>query len=271
MNKGMKLVFIFLLINNPKLFCRFKLIYYFISMVKAWLFFLMFCTAGTLLYGQYEVNSGSQDIVNNQINRLIQVHDSVFDPGKDLLNGRLYYPSGNKFIHPFFLDNTWKTAKIWIADRVYDEEMIKYDINSDYLIHMFFWDLYTIPVSLNRETVHEFIISGHRFRYLYDFDRSSEVMFKPGYYEVLYDGITKFYARWEKSKDDISDPSYSEKIFFVLEKGGKKYLVKSKRGLMHAFQDHKKEIKTFMSRNNIRFSLNYYYSIEKVFQYYDNL
>lgn len=56
-----------------------------------------------------------------------------------------------------------------------------------------------------------------------------------------------------------------------MKKESKYFRVKGKTSLVNALNDHKKEIKTFMKKNNIHFSANRYDSIVKVFEYYDNL
>jgi hypothetical protein len=235
---------------------------------------LLIILTGTLLNAQSFDYSAKQELLQSQIKKLSVVNDSIFKVEDHHLNGRLFYPTGNKFINPFFIDNDWKSGKIWSYGKTYDTKMLKYDIYSDHLVFLHYWSSYAYPIYLNRDVVTEFIFIDHHFRYLNDFKNSSEGELKPGYYEVIYDGATKYYARWEKLKNPhygVSDQGYSQRSLFFLKKDGKYMHLKNQSDLMKALSDHKKEIKTYMKNNALHFSVANYDSLIKVLEYYDNL
>jgi hypothetical protein len=191
----------------------------------------------------------------------------------DLLNGRLYYPKGNAINHPYLFENAWKEGKIWFSGRLYDSVMLKYDICSDYLIYLSQKTSNTFPVYLNKEELTDFIISGHRFIYLHDFEKSEDVKMKPGYYEVIYNGRTRFYVRWEKTENlnrFTLETEYSQKARFYLLIKGNYINFNSQSSFINSFNDHSKIIGSFMKVNNLRFSAGNYESLIKVLEYYDN-
>lgn len=146
---------------------------------------LLFNLNGISLNAQLFNYSDNKKLLQNQLNKLSLVHDSIFNFRHYILNGKLYYTIGNKYNHPFFIDNTWQPGKVWSSGNVFNADMLKYDINSDYLVYLYYLDSYAYPIYLNKETVKEFIISGHYFKYLNDFEKS----FKG----ILSQVIMKFY------------------------------------------------------------------------------
>jgi hypothetical protein len=227
-----------------------------------------------LLNAQIPVNYHDRELFQSQLKELSAIYDSSFNIENHILNGRVFYASGNKYINPFFLDNEWKTGKIWSSGLIYNAKMLKYDIGSDNLVYLNYKDSYAYPVYLNREFVKEFIIGNHHFKYLNDFGNSNEDELKPGYYEVLYNGVIKYYVRWEKiinPKRSLSDQGYTQKNFFFLKKDGKYIRLKSQSTIFKILTDHEKEIRTFMKKNNIHFSVNKLDTIVRVFEYYDKL
>jgi hypothetical protein len=243
-------------------------------MRKFLLVLLLFSVGAKILYAQALSYTSRQELLNGQLNSISVINNSVFNPEHDYLRGKLYYPPSNNINHPFFINNDWKSGKIWSSGKVFDLENIKYDINLDYLVYMYNTESTAYPVYLTREYVKEFIINDRHFKFLDDFDLISKEKYKSGYYEVLYDEDTKFYLRWGKSKEvrnSVTGSSYVQTISFLLKKDGKYISIKSQGGFISALEDRKKEIKSFMKTNSLRFSKNNYESVVKILNYYDNL
>jgi hypothetical protein len=235
---------------------------------------LFFTLKLNMIYGQPDYYSARKEAINSQINRLSQIEDSVFSSRKDLINGKLYYQGGDKFIHPFYGDNTWVPAGIYSSGKVIEFDLAKYDLYVDYLVILYNDQSLSFPLYMNKEFVKEFIIKGHHLKYLENFEGSAVSELIPGYYEIQYDGKTKALIRRSKLKqfDDaqLSDV-FSNKIFFFVKKDGKYFRVIRQKNLFDVLKDHKKEIKTYMKKNKMRFSPDNYEVIGKVLDYYDTL
>ncbi len=243
--------------------------------MKKLLLVLILFSLGVIIMNAQALNySARKELLTKQLNNLYSNNDSIFIMKEAFVNGKLFSPPSNNIVHPFFINNDWRSGKVWSSGRIFDVGTIKYDINLDYLMQMHNWVSSAYPIYMTREYIKEFIIDGHHFKYLDDIDETLKDRFKAGYYEALYDEDIKFYLRWEKSKDihnNSSGSNYEQHIYFLLKKDGKYIHIKGRGGLFDALEDHKKEIKSFMKTNSLRFTKNNYESIVKILNFYDNL
>jgi hypothetical protein len=151
--------------------------------------------------------------------------------------------------------------------------MLKYDISSDYVIYLVQKPLNTFPVCLNREEIKDFMINGHRFTYMNQFTDSDADGTKPGYYEILYDGKTRLIVRWEKAKEPnrfTLETEYLQETYFFLRMKGHYIYVRNQKSFIDSFAEYKKEIRTYMKKNNVRFSSGDHGPIIKLLEFYDN-
>ena len=213
-------------------------------------------------------------LLDEQIRRTNQDQDSFLLTSNEYVNGKLYYPFANKIVHPFFQDNNWKSGKVSMLGKIYDVEAVKYDIVSNYLVYLHLWRNSASQIYLNKELVKEFSIYNHNFRYLDDFGESSDNRLKPGYYEVIYEGKTEFYIRWEKTRSLFeiqSETGYSQKAHYFLKKEGEFIRITRHPSFMKALDDHRKEIRTFMKTKSYRFNPNNIEPVDMILEYYDKL
>jgi len=226
-----------------------------------------------IIKGQTADFSSKKDIIEKQLKMFSALHDSIFDYRKDLVNGKVYYTAGNKFVHPFYGDNSWKPATIYSTVAEYKADLVKYDIYLDYLVMLYNKDSLSYPICLNREFVKEFMIYGHRFKYLDDFEGSVDKLVK-GYYEVEDYAKSRLLIRHMKTKDfDNSSLSetYSDRVYYFVNMNGKYLRLVGRKSLVKILNDHSKEIKVYMKNNNLRFSRNNYEQAGKVLKFYDTL
>jgi hypothetical protein len=214
------------------------------------------------------------ELLESQLTKLSDIHNSIFNIRDELINGVLYYTRGNSIVHPYFNENSWKSGEILYSGHVFQVEMLKYDINSDYLIVLFQRGKNGFPVYLNKEVIKEFIITGHHFRYLSEFNAEDEDGPVPGYYEIIYNGKTRLYVRWTKSESlerHSLETDYIQNIECFLEKEGKYLRIKNQKSFINSLNEHEEEIRSYMRKNGMRFSPADYKSIIKVLELYDNL
>jgi hypothetical protein len=236
--------------------------------------FLLSCLHGVFLTGQVPDFSDKRELLHNQILRTTADQDTILPERNEFVNGKLYYPLAHNLVHPFFEDNYWKNGKIWVSEKEYDVGFLKYDLVSANLVYLHHHNATVSPIYLNKELVKKFTMGPHHFIYLNDFEKTSNRSLKPGYYEIIYDGVTKFYIRREKTSAlyrYIFDPAYTQSTYLVLYKQGEYLRIRGRLNFLNAFDDQKKEIRTYMRMNNLRFNTRNISFIEKVLDYYDNL
>ncbi len=173
--------------------------------------------------------------------------------------------------HPFYLIDDWS-----FGDIVYDEELYKniplfYDIFHDKVIteHL----LNGSKLELISEKVERFSFSGHTFVRLRS-DASNVI--SEGFYDVLFNGNTKVYARREKTlqhkieANSIIDRFDERTRLFILNKGVY-YPVRSKGSVLDVLADRKQEVRSFIGKNKIKFKVDRENAIARITEYYDSL
>lgn len=226
-----------------------------------------------IITGQTAAFSSRKDIIEKQLKMFSSIHDSLFDHKKNLINGKVFYPGGNEFVHPFYGDNSWKPASIYSTGAVYKTDLVKYDIHLDYLVLLHSTDSLSFPIYLNRSLVNEFDIYGHRFKYIDDFAGPDNDLVA-GYYEVEDYGKSRLLIRRIKTKifDNYSlSETYSDRAYYFVNIDGKYIKLVRRNSLIKILNDHRKEVKAYMKNNNLRFSRENYDQAGKVLKYYETL
>lgn len=172
--------------------------------------------------------------------------------------------------HPFFGIDDWS-----YGDILYDEELYKniplfYDIYHDKVIteHL----LSGAKLELISEKVQYFSFSGHSFVRL---GKDELNVITDGFYELLYNGATKVYCRREKllqqkiESNNIIERFEPRNRIYILSKG-KYFPVRKKASVLEVLSDKKQEIKSFIKKNNIKWSDDREKAIVRVTTYYDS-
>jgi hypothetical protein len=186
----------------------------------------------------------------------------------------LYTSTADRTDHPFFLENSWMPGTVYYSGTFSGSEIIKYDITTDNVIILLQERGASFPVSVNRSVINEFIISGHLFTFLNDFPDNGNHSLMPGYYEVLYNGPTAFFARWVKRKaanKATMQTEYPLEVSYYIKRKGEYHLIKNKALFIDLLSDHKDEIRSYMKTNKLRFSPGKSENAVKILEYYDNL
>jgi len=232
--------------------------------------FIFFSTAHAQLPEYYS----QKILLEDQIDRLNKYRELLHPSEIEYINGKLHYPYANKFVHPFFKDNLWKSGEVWIGTEKYNLGAVKYDIVSDYLVLLYFQKSTAYQIYFNREVLKQFSIDDHYFKYLDNPGNLSEKKIEPGYYELLYDGKTKFFVRWEKTKalfESQNDLGYTQKVQYFLYKEGEFFKIIRNVNLFKALEDHKHEIRAYIRKNRVSIKTDNPSSVISLLEYYDNL
>jgi hypothetical protein len=245
-------------------------------MIKKFLFIAF--TTTTFLFklpGQDFSLAEKTELLNRERDNLEEITNQRLTISKFFVNGILYTETFPPTIHPYFEENKWEDGKLLYGDQLVDIRGIKYDMVNDQLIYMNIREDESNPVILTPNYCKEFYMNQHHFRYLNtNLNGNSAASLKPGYYEVIYDGDTKFYVKWEKiSKLDNVDAKQVMEVYYSLYvfHNSRYTKVKNKRKLLKVLQDREKELKDFIEQEKIVFSKENYSVSKRILEYYDNL
>lgn len=188
--------------------------------------------------------------------------------------GRMQAFHGNSVHHPYFIDHRPVAGSLVFKNQVYEADALLYDIHNDKLVYRYYSGNFEINnIALDENFVSEFTIYNSVFRYFRDLKTKSGIKQKDGYYEVVYDGDSKFLVRWEKTKSfDFNAPDKFEDIkSMYLLKDGMVVRIKNKLQLMKQFADKKREVKKHMRETHLILELGDDSSIDTVLEYYERL
>lgn len=172
--------------------------------------------------------------------------------------------------HPYFGFDDWH-----YGDIIYDEEIYKnvpmfYDLSRDKVISEH--SLNGAKLELISEKIQMFSLEEHNFVRL---KADPSKVIESGFYEVLHDGKTKVYVRWEKSlqqkveSNDIVFNFEVKKRVYIL-KDGVYYPVKKKDSVVEVFKDRKQDVKAFMRTLGKVSKTDREHAIAKVAAFYDS-
>ena len=193
-----------------------------------------------------------------------------------LYNGtgyRDYLATGDE--HPFLIED-WEDGSILYDGELFPGVALMYDIRDDKVIIEHYTSREKIQLIANK--VSWFTLKERSFVNL-------NILSKKGFYEVLYDGPTKVYVKWEKFyweqiNQNSIDRYFTFKTNCYIYKENTFYPVKSKQDELKALVEHKSELNQFIKKNNLDFRVNRekneYKSnreknIARVAEYYDSL
>jgi len=235
----------------------------------------LFGTAGfvLLLFGslccmaQSNVDTAFVALANT---RTKQVYSNYIQGQARLFNGVEYteYLARNDEF-PFFLSDDWIFGDVLYDDEWYENVPLEYDIRIDQVVteHM----LNGAKIQLIADKVDRFVISGHTIVRLYGTKTNG---IATGFYDMLYDGPTKVYVRREKNLQESIESQvivarFEEKNHIYMVKDGVFYPVKKKGSVLDVLKDRKSEVKSFMSKNKIRFKKDREQAIVRAAKFYD--
>ena len=155
-----------------------------------------------------------------------------------LYNGsdfKLYVPLQDE--HPYLFSDDWINGTVLYDDNFYENVPIQYDIQNDEVIIEYYNGIRSIK--LTKLKVARFTLEQHQFVLIQD------PQVTPGFYEILYDGNTKVFARYSKAlQETISgreiQRDFKEKIRYYLLEAGNYHSISSKKSLLAVFQTRKK-------------------------------
>lgn len=128
---------------------------------------------------------------------------------------------------------------------------------------------------VRKEYLTDFLLYGHHFVHLNTIDNGKGKL-REGYYEQLYAGKTIVFTKFEKVRTETTTTQAIEVVFddkqsYFINKGGTIYNVSSKGSVLSVFKDKKKELNSYLSRNNINYKEDKGLAMAKLAAYYDQI
>jgi hypothetical protein len=130
-----------------------------------------------------------------------------------------------------------------------------------------------VKLELIKEKIKSFIFSGHRFVHLNS--AMSNLSIPSGFYEILFDGKIKAYARWQKKRTEVVTTHevlvrYEDQNRYYIAKENKCYPVKTNSSILNVLKDKKSVVQKFIRKQKLKFGGHSAESIPKVLSFYES-
>lgn len=174
--------------------------------------------------------------------------------------------------HPFFISDDWQIGSIEHNGLTYSDVKLLYDVVSDNIIVQNAYNF--LKIELINDRVPSFTLRGHHFVNL-SHKNTSGLSIQPGFYELLYDGEIKVFARRkkeaiEKLESGLTVTKFNTIDRYYIYKGGEYFSVKSKSSVLNVFQDQKPDLNRHLSKSKIRFNRNRELAMFEMARFYED-
>lgn len=202
------------------------------------------------------------------VNNATQRYTKVIQGQLQLYNGSdyaEYQPTDDE--HPYFLSDDWVFGSVYYDGNLYEQTAMLYNIASDELIteHYYTSNLMRLVTS----KIQYFTLGSRKFVPL------KNESLTEGFYELLYNGTSKVYARHTKNIQESIEAmeihrEFEEKTRYYVFKDGNYIAIKNKKSILSVLGDKKRELNQFMNKSKIRFRKNREQYIVKAVEFYDH-
>lgn len=244
------------------------------------LYFLAFSTAAACLLLSIPNAMRAQTLVSNNtfldssVNHAIKVYTETIGGSARLYNGSQYkdyelhdYDTG----HPYFYSDDWTIGSIHYDGQYSTNVYLLYNLTLEKVIIENPFD--NSKIELIKDKIARFSMAGHDFVKL-SADSSSQSAVRSGFYDVLYDGRVKVYAKRSKEivqkiESGLEKKKFIERNKYFIYKNGSYFPVKSKSSVLRVFNDRKTGLKKQLVKNKMVFKENREFSISRLARFYD--
>jgi len=171
--------------------------------------------------------------------------------------------------HPYFGVDDWAYGYIIYDDELYTDVAMFYDLSRDKVIAEH--SLSGTKLELVSEKIKQFSLADHVFIRL---GKNESSIIPEGFFELLYDGTTKVYARREKILNEKIESNeiitkFDDLNRIYIQKDGTYFFVNKKKSVLDVFIDKKQELKTFLTKNKINYNGDREKAIVRMAEFYD--
>jgi len=160
--------------------------------------------------------------------------------------------------HPYLKDNQYVKTRLSYHQIIYPEAMLRLDLSRNELVIL-------SPTNLNIVLFPENVDYAEMHDLLIIYYRNDSLPGSPstGYYTLLHSGNCKVMEKQTATRALVTTSNthtqehhYVFRNYIYLYKDGTYYTIRNKRGLLNVLSPHKKELKQFISTNNLKFRRN---------------
>lgn len=215
------------------------------------LIFSLFIYPNTFLFAQNKTASYSISQLNKLSQNSLGKDDLLFQGTEHFLTNPLAKGS------PYYHGNNWTQSDIFIGNRTFTNIELKFDVVINTVILKFKNNNdAVIALNINKPLIDSFRVNDRTFTLL---NTDIKNINRGAYFEKIYKGKLEFYFKVEKSfvkNYSAVNPHgfYGEMKSILIIKDEQAYShINSKKNLLDYFFNSRKEIKSFMRKNRIRF------------------
>lgn len=176
-----------------------------------------------------------------------------------------------RYTHQFFEEDYWSTGSFKYRGEVYDSLSMMYNIESDIIIFQHPTELFyaSQPIKPIQNEVEWFSLRGHFFRYYHE----GIFFYGPGFYDELFIGEElKFIVKRIKEQSIVDTQlEFLPANKLLLHYQGAYHRIKSKRSVIRVLKPYKKNIKRYVSENDLVIKTSNEQDILKLIRYCDQL
>jgi hypothetical protein len=172
--------------------------------------------------------------------------------------------------HPYFPIDDWAFGTIVYDANFYENVPLMYDISQDKVLteHV----LNGSVMELIGEKIERFTMQDQVFVRL---GKDDEDKINEGFYEMLYPGLSKVYAKHEKVRQEYITAQqlfarFDAKTKYFILKNGTYFPVQSKSSVLRVFDDRKQDVKKFIAKNSVSFKTNRGKAMAQIAAFYDS-
>jgi len=214
-----------------------------------------------------------------QTSYLRSIYSEKIEATKELINGKEFEPYYAKSkIKPLLYSDKKRTASIITNTRRYNNLTLQYDTFLDEVIYTDITRIvnFRFPmIALNKDIIDGFNLYFEDDSLIFRYFRLSDCIgknLKEGFYEVVYDGKSKYIIRHESSfyeREGLDNYKYSPKNYISV--GDAYYRIKNRKSLLRLCGGKSLEIKVFLHTAGIKMRKADKSQILTVLKFYDSL
>jgi hypothetical protein len=192
------------------------------------------------------------------LNTLLNTTDKFYGSNDLISLGELYRPNNLAAKGSPYFTSQYTTSSITTKGHIFNNQTTRYNLETGELILLTKVDTgRLIPISVNNSWIDNFSFDDRCFVNIQHLFPSINAK---GYYELIYSGSHSFFIKYSKtfiSSYNTNTPNgyYSKlKYTYHIYNGVDFITIKNQNEFFKIYKENKKEIKKFLSANNIKFS-----------------
>jgi hypothetical protein len=224
-------------------------------------------------------NINSSSLTDRQIQYIKNTYSAKIEVPNEIINGKEYesYYRQSKS-KPLLFPDKPRRATLFTKTREYKNLSLEYDTYLDEVIYTdksrTLNDRFP-QIALNKDIANGFNLyftdDSLIFRF-FRFPECSKLNLKEGFYEIAYQGISKFVIKHESSyyqRDGMNEYKYYHEYY--ISTGNVYYQIKGRRSLLKLFGDKSAVMKKFMHESRIRLNQADRNQYVDILKHYDSL